>query len=71
MPPVNMSLDAHFKSPNLERLVVGKKLTNARIRHYQSLGFYARPEPYRKLLKATPRKVVPLSTQEMIKRLLH
>ena len=69
--PVNMSLDAHFRSTNYDGFVKGKPLTDARIRYYQRLGRYNKTEPYRAKLKKIPRRATPLSTAEMIRRLLH
>ncbi len=56
MPNISMSLSANYKTPRLfDGNIVGKKLTDARIRFYQERGRYG-PEYKQQQAKRTTRR---------------
>ncbi len=60
MPTITMNPAVRVRSPNYDRLLVGKKLTDARIRFYQERGRYG-PE-YKQQQKERVAKKAPRTT---------
>ncbi len=58
---MNMNPAVKVRSPNYDRLLVGKKLTDARIRYYQERGRYGseyKQQQQARVQKKAPRNVL-------------